>query len=415
MVPTWRPAIMATRAMPRRPPLPYHRGQRRSPVSRRGSTHDRRSTNTGTFATLTADRDPWASFVTYGLLDGAPVLCVSNIAEHGRNLAGDPAGQHRHRRAELRSRPARQWPRHAGRRCRTTRPATNAPPRAMRTWPPSPRRSTTSTTATSPCGCCGYSGCGGSADTAGWIRRRVRPTRRPSPTRCSRTRRGCDRAPQCRPRRRAASPWRKRSAATPTPRRAPCTGADRYGLDLKVTTATRSGLHPGRLWRADRFVRRISFGHGASWRGAPAGTEHAGPPRVVQYHRRYAARPASGHLASGLRSHPHPRPRASRASPSSWPAASSATTTSTASTPSTPGNGWRSSAGRLPIWRAATESSSTPSVVSPWAPTRWRTASRWSPARPGSPSARNRSSAAASSGSKAPGWNRAPGCCWSTT
>lgn len=48
------------------------------------------STNTGTLATLTADGDPWASFVTYGLLGGEPVLCVSNMAEHGRNLAGDP-------------------------------------------------------------------------------------------------------------------------------------------------------------------------------------------------------------------------------------------------------------------------------------------------------------------------------------
>ena len=47
------------------------------------------STNTGTLATLTATGDPWASFVTYGLLDGAPVLCVSNLAEHGRNLAGE--------------------------------------------------------------------------------------------------------------------------------------------------------------------------------------------------------------------------------------------------------------------------------------------------------------------------------------
>jgi putative heme iron utilization protein len=48
------------------------------------------STNTGTLATLTDTGDPWASFVTYGLLGGAPVLCVSNLAEHGRNLAGDP-------------------------------------------------------------------------------------------------------------------------------------------------------------------------------------------------------------------------------------------------------------------------------------------------------------------------------------
>ena len=48
------------------------------------------STNTGTLATLTTDGDPWASLVTYGLLGGAPVLCVSNLAEHGRNLAADP-------------------------------------------------------------------------------------------------------------------------------------------------------------------------------------------------------------------------------------------------------------------------------------------------------------------------------------
>ena len=48
------------------------------------------STNTGTLASLTSSGDPWASFVTYGLLGGAPVLCVSHLAEHGRNLAADP-------------------------------------------------------------------------------------------------------------------------------------------------------------------------------------------------------------------------------------------------------------------------------------------------------------------------------------
>lgn len=48
------------------------------------------STNTATLATLTSAGDPWASFVTYGLLDGAPVLCVSRMAEHGRNLDHDP-------------------------------------------------------------------------------------------------------------------------------------------------------------------------------------------------------------------------------------------------------------------------------------------------------------------------------------
>ncbi|MGA9491492.1 MAG: DUF2470 domain-containing protein [Mycobacterium sp.] len=48
------------------------------------------STNAATLATLTADGDPWASFVAYGLLDGRPVLCLSNLAEHGRNVTGDP-------------------------------------------------------------------------------------------------------------------------------------------------------------------------------------------------------------------------------------------------------------------------------------------------------------------------------------
>jgi heme iron utilization protein len=45
--------------------------------------------NAATLATLTSDGDPWASLVAYGLLGGAPVLCVSNLAEHGRNLAAD--------------------------------------------------------------------------------------------------------------------------------------------------------------------------------------------------------------------------------------------------------------------------------------------------------------------------------------
>ncbi|MGV9668738.1 HugZ family pyridoxamine 5'-phosphate oxidase [Nocardia niigatensis] len=48
------------------------------------------ATNTATLATLSSDGGPWASFVTYGLLAGQPVLCVSRMAEHGRNLAADP-------------------------------------------------------------------------------------------------------------------------------------------------------------------------------------------------------------------------------------------------------------------------------------------------------------------------------------
>jgi heme iron utilization protein len=49
------------------------------------------ATFVGSLATLSADGDPWASLGTYGLLDdGSPVLCLSHLAEHGRNLAGDP-------------------------------------------------------------------------------------------------------------------------------------------------------------------------------------------------------------------------------------------------------------------------------------------------------------------------------------
>jgi heme iron utilization protein len=49
------------------------------------------ATNVAALATLTADGEPWASLITYGTLrDGAPVLCLSRLAEHGRNLAGDP-------------------------------------------------------------------------------------------------------------------------------------------------------------------------------------------------------------------------------------------------------------------------------------------------------------------------------------
>jgi heme iron utilization protein len=39
------------------------------------------STNAGTLASLTMDGDPWASHVTYGLLEGAPVLCVGPASD----------------------------------------------------------------------------------------------------------------------------------------------------------------------------------------------------------------------------------------------------------------------------------------------------------------------------------------------
>jgi putative heme iron utilization protein len=66
-----------------------------APVRRRTPAEEARTlmaaTNVGALATLTLEGDPWGSIVTYGLLaDGAPVLCVSRLAEHGRNLDADP-------------------------------------------------------------------------------------------------------------------------------------------------------------------------------------------------------------------------------------------------------------------------------------------------------------------------------------
>lgn len=66
-----------------------------APAPRRTPAEEARTlvagTNVATLATLTAEGDPWASFVAFGTLgDGRPVLCVSTLAEHGRNLAADP-------------------------------------------------------------------------------------------------------------------------------------------------------------------------------------------------------------------------------------------------------------------------------------------------------------------------------------
>lgn len=46
--------------------------------------------NIGTLASLTSDGSPWASIVQYGTMDnGSPVIIVSTLALHGRNLAAD--------------------------------------------------------------------------------------------------------------------------------------------------------------------------------------------------------------------------------------------------------------------------------------------------------------------------------------
>ena len=45
----------------------------------------------GYLATVNEDGDPWCSLVVYGpTAEGNPVLLVSTLAEHGRNLLADP-------------------------------------------------------------------------------------------------------------------------------------------------------------------------------------------------------------------------------------------------------------------------------------------------------------------------------------
>jgi putative heme iron utilization protein len=64
-------------------------------VPRRTAAEEARTLVAGaviaTLSTLTADGHPWGSLVSFATLaDGSPVLCLSTLAEHGRNLQGDP-------------------------------------------------------------------------------------------------------------------------------------------------------------------------------------------------------------------------------------------------------------------------------------------------------------------------------------
>lgn len=74
------------------PPLePVEPGQRRTPAeeARTLLAHS----DVANLATLSEDGTPWASMIMFGTMaDGAPVLMVSTLAEHGRNLERDQRG-----------------------------------------------------------------------------------------------------------------------------------------------------------------------------------------------------------------------------------------------------------------------------------------------------------------------------------
>jgi heme iron utilization protein len=65
------------------------RGRRRSPAEEARTLVS--SMTVGYLATVGEEGDPWCSLVVYGPMDdGNPVLLVSTMAEHGRNLLRDP-------------------------------------------------------------------------------------------------------------------------------------------------------------------------------------------------------------------------------------------------------------------------------------------------------------------------------------
>ena len=58
----------------------------------------------------------------------------------------------------------------------------------------------------------------------------------------------------------------KKLGGYPDATAATCTGADRYGLDLKVEHATRGGLHPRRVRGTDRLATTIYARPQSNWR-----------------------------------------------------------------------------------------------------------------------------------------------------
>lgn len=65
---------------------PLARGGVRRSAAEEGRTIVASATH-GTLGSLSDDGTPWASLVTYGVMDdGSPVFCLSTLAEHARNL-----------------------------------------------------------------------------------------------------------------------------------------------------------------------------------------------------------------------------------------------------------------------------------------------------------------------------------------
>ena len=161
------------------------------------------------------------------------MFCVSHLAEHGRNLAGD------HRASLAVTAPGHVSDPLAHARITLAalskrRAATSWPQPGRHTWMRSRPRSTTSTTATSPCGCCACSGALGGRLRADGFRHRSRlrdcgsdPVRPQSAGALAHL--NADHAP-------ALGDMARVLGGYPDATAAVCTGIDRYGMDLKVSS-----------------------------------------------------------------------------------------------------------------------------------------------------------------------------------
>ena len=181
------------------------------------------------------------------------MLCVSNLAEHGRNLAGDPRASIAIVAPATDPDPLASGADHAGRRRRATHRATNSAPHGTPTSHAVPAAKYY----------VDYS------DFTLWVLRvdRVRwvggygrmdsatgeayAAAEPDPVAPrvagAIAHLNADHAE-------SLCAMAKTLGGYPDTIAATCTGADRYGLDLKVDHPARDGLHPGRVRGADRLL-----------------------------------------------------------------------------------------------------------------------------------------------------------------
>src|SRR5699024_5453110 len=88
-------ALPTDHAAPAEAPMSAEPLEPVAPTRRRSAAEEARTLvaqgKVASLATLSEDGSPWGSLVLYApLADGTPVVCLSTLAEHGRNVRRDP-------------------------------------------------------------------------------------------------------------------------------------------------------------------------------------------------------------------------------------------------------------------------------------------------------------------------------------